>query len=154
MAKQRTTEERFWRSVDKRSVDECWNWLASCPTNNGYGLFRVDGKKTLTHRYSWTLHNGSIPNGMIVMHRCDNPKCVNPAHLSIGTPADNAHDRDTKNRAAIPTGEKHGCHKLTDAQVIMIRTSREASKVLAERYSVSSVQINNIKARRNWSHLQ
>lgn len=107
-----TTEELFWQKVDKKSDDECWEWLAS-KNNKGYGQFR-NNKNTMAHRYSWELHNGEIPKiddypyTMSVCHSCDNPGCVNPNHLFLGTAKDNAIDRDLKGRHRCGKGINHG----------------------------------------------
>ena len=93
-----TPEERFWAKVRKGDPDECWIWIAS-KGGHGYGTFRAD-KDTVTkaHRFSWELHNGKIPKGMMVLHRCDIPLCVNPAHLFIGNHTDNMQDMMIKCR--------------------------------------------------------
>jgi hypothetical protein len=93
--------ERFWPKVDKRGPDECWPWK-SCRRPNGYGSISVPGGATLSaHRLSWELANGRpVPEGLVVMHACDNPGCVNPAHLSVGTFSDNARDSAAKGRCA------------------------------------------------------
>lgn len=92
----KTTNERFWEKVNKSG--ECWTWTACTHHQWGYGHFRAGGKLVTAHRYSWELHNGPIPPGMRVCHRCDNPPCVRPAHLFLGTDADNAHDMIAKGR--------------------------------------------------------
>lgn len=84
---------RFWKYVDKKGENECWEWNRS-KYPNGYG--RIG--KHYAHRFSWILTNGEIPNGLHVCHSCDNPPCVNPKHLWLGTVADNMHDRDSKGR--------------------------------------------------------
>ena len=90
-----TPEERFWGKVDK--TDGCWLWTAG--TNiNGYGRLSVNRIAILAHRYSWALHNGEIPKGMCVMHKCDNPPCVNPDHLEMGSQQDNLKDMLSKGR--------------------------------------------------------
>lgn len=91
---------RFWTKVKGIHRDECWPWTAS-RANNGYGKFRDDsGRRIGAHRFSWILHNGPIPEGLCVLHRCDNPICVNPAHLFLGTFHDNALDKAAKGRCA------------------------------------------------------
>lgn len=100
---------RFWRKVDKRAAGECWPWLGGLQ-GKGYGQFyREKHRPVGAHRYSWELANGRpVPPGMQVMHSCDNPPCVNPAHLSVGTCADNRRDCSDKGRnPGNPHGTRH-----------------------------------------------
>jgi hypothetical protein len=114
-----TPAERFEKRVAGRSPDECWPW------NGGtiYGRIWVDGRSVAVHRWSYEHHHGPIPAGMVVRHACDNPPCVNPAHLLIGTQRDNAADAIERGRAKFPVslpGERNHAAKLTDAQVAEI----------------------------------
>ncbi len=117
-------EKRFWKHVDKKLDHECWNWIGY-HNHNGYGSIKVNKKLIRVHRFSWVLHNGKIPNETpCVLHYCDNPKCVNPGHLFLGTQYDNVHDMISKNRANNLKGENHGSHKLTLDQVKYIRAAK------------------------------
>jgi hypothetical protein len=99
-------EVRFWRLVEK--TDHCWNWTGA-KTIDGYGRFRIDKRQMLPHRWIWTnLLRKNIPDGMYLCHTCDNPSCVNPDHLFVGTPKDNAQDRVKKGRSNTVSGERHG----------------------------------------------
>lgn len=92
--------ERFIKKVNKNTQSGCWEWIA-CLNTNGYGDFFSGSRKTghkLAHRVSWEIHKGQIAPGLLVLHKCDNPKCVNPEHLFLGTHRDNALDAKTKGR--------------------------------------------------------
>ncbi len=88
---------RFWAKVDIGAPDKCWEWQASC-NPAGYGGFQFNGRFGKAHRAAWELANGPIPEGICVLHRCDNPPCCNPAHLWLGTYADNHRDAVAKGR--------------------------------------------------------
>jgi hypothetical protein len=109
--------ERFWSRVDRRSNDECWRWTAALD-GKGYGRFRLPAGNKLAHRIAWELHNGTaVPKGMFVCHSCDNPVCVNPAHLWLGTVHDNIRDRTEKGRTSNGNVGKTACsrgHQLTE----------------------------------------
>lgn len=90
-------EDRFCKNINKLGDDSCWNWTASTGSH-GYGTLSVNGSPKTTHRIAWELANGPIPNGMHVLHRCDNRLCCNPTHLFLGTNLDNIHDRMAKGR--------------------------------------------------------
>lgn len=97
----KSEEERFWSKVD-RSGDGCWEWTAKSRTSFGYGVMRVGGtpgRLEGAHRLAWQYTNGPIPDGLCVLHSCDNPPCCNPAHLRIGTKADNTRDKVERGRA-------------------------------------------------------
>lgn len=95
-AMKKTIGERFLEKVDRRGEDDCWLWLAGTSAG-GYGLFFNKGR-IMAHRFSYQLHRGTIPQGLRVCHSCDNPPCVNPKHLWLGTPKDNTQDMMNKGR--------------------------------------------------------
>lgn len=143
--------KRFWANVKRRK--NCWEWVGSC-TATGYGSFcaTYEGRKYWkAHRFSWHLHNGPIPDGQCVLHKCDNPACVRPDHLEIGTQAENIRQRDMRGRG--PIGVKHGSAKLTEAQVLVVYHSKENGMRLAERLGVHNSVIYNIRKGKTWSHL-
>jgi hypothetical protein len=147
-----TVEERFWRKVDKREPDECWPWTgAHLP--EGYGLMYKSGRPRRWHRsnrLAYELLVGPIPDGLHVLHRCDNPPCCNPAHLFLGTQADNNRDRDQKgrNNGYKIRGAANGRAKLMPEQVAEIRRLYAAGGVsqqtLADRFGVKQPQISRL----------
>ena len=148
--KSKALVERFWTKVDKRGPDECWSWLAYVG-EKGYGQIKADGNRKMlrAHRVSWELNIGPIPDGLCVCHHCDNPPCVNPAHLFVGTYGDNNRDAYRKGRKVPPTpdnrGELNGQAKLTEAHVHKILVSTETQRGLAYRHNVSWRQLGRIR---------
>lgn len=147
-------EDRFWRNVSKSESTECWDWLA-CTDKDGYGTMRVGGRKVgKAHRISHELNKGPIPKALFVLHRCDNPKCVNPAHLFLGTNKDNSDDKVKKGRNHITLGILNGKAKLTADQVLTIKADSRTHKVIAKDYGVTQSAIDKIKAGLSWKHLE
>lgn len=139
----------------------CWEWTASL-TEHGYGQMRFRGTRWLSHRVAWVLFKGEIPEDgnayktMGVLHRCDNPKCVNPEHLFLGDQGDNCTDSVSKSRwgkRGCP-GETHGRAIVTEDMVREIRRSEETLSVLAERYGLSRSAVSHIRKRRSWTHVE
>lgn len=153
-ARRRATNERFWEKVKKNAVSGCWEWTGT-HVGFGHGYFSVGSKKVLAHRFSYELHNGPIPDGMFCCHTCDNPTCVNPAHLYLGTHAQNMADMVSKNRHKH--GSAHHSAKLTEPQVIEIRRkyAQESAtqKELANEYGVAPSAIAKIVTRKRWTHI-
>jgi hypothetical protein len=153
--------KRFWPKVEKS--DGCWLWRAMV-NPRGYGSFDVkmqDGKwrPRMAHRIAWELTNGPIPDGMFVCHHCDNPPCVRPDHLCLGTMRDNVRDMDAKGRRRTKAhaGEAHHATKLCDADVLEIRRLRKEQGLtyakLGERFGVSLDMVWRVVTRKTWRHI-
>ena len=153
----RTTAETLLARRLVEPIRGCWLWLGAIDSC-GYGRLTVDGRLDGAHRAAYRMWVGPIPVGMCVCHTCDTPRCINPEHLWLGTRKDNLHDSSIKGRKArfAARGERQGCAKLTDANVIAIReaTARgETSVTLAHTYGVSNVDISRIVRGLNWTHV-
>lgn len=149
---------RFWDSVIIKSPDECWEWRSKAGTGKR-AYTSHNGKAWSASRLSWYLTNGEIPEGMCVCHKCDNPPCVNPSHLFLGTHQENVDDRERKGRNKLPgsKGEEHGLHKLTRDEVYAIRNLYSSSphtyRSLARMFGVSFGEIRKIVKRQTWAWL-
>lgn len=142
---------RFRRFFKK--TEGCWNWTG-CIRKNGYGKFGVGAHKVdFAHRVSYTLFKGPIPEGMCVLHSCDNRRCVNPNHLFLGTHQDNMDDMEKKGRKLRGTDMKHAV--LTEDQVREIRRRypKENGSALAREFGVSTGVPYMIYTRRRWKHV-
>lgn len=140
----------FWSRASVGDPEECWEWQAG-HTGKGYGAFWLEGKTCVAHRLAYVLTHGPVPCGLVVRHRCDNPPCVNPGHLLVGTHGDNAQDRKLRNRA--PVGSAHHMTPLSATDVRAIRTDHVMGAVpadLAARYGISSTAIIAILKGRSW----
>lgn len=104
--------------------------------SNGYGIIKLEGKNQKAHRVAYTLEHGDIPEGLVVRHKCDNPSCINVAHLELGTQQDNIEDMFKRGRSK---------RVISDIDIADIQASTESSKTLAERYGVTSRRINQLR---------
>ncbi len=135
-----------------KSKNGCLIW-PKAKDRDGYGVASWRGRYVRAHRLAWQQTNGSIPEGLLVLHRCDNPPCCNPDHLWLGTHADNQADKKAKGRAQKQNGESNGRAKLTKAQVLSILADPRRQIAIAADYGVSRSSICLIKARKHWAHL-
>lgn len=158
--------KRFWAKVDKSG--DCWVWTAS-RRHKGYGAFAytIDGKihHDRAHRFSYEIHNGPIPVGMFVLHRCDNPACVNPSHLFLGTAKDNVDDMMSKGRhvpggtygpGSYRRGVAHHASRLNEEIVRNIRDDRDSGMSIsriAAKHGIALGHAHRIITRKSWSHV-
>lgn len=145
---------RFWRLVDKgSSQDSCWLWLGCIDKRFNYGIARYHKKQIRSHRLSYSLSSGEIPEGMVVRHRCDNRRCCNPDHLELGTYADN--NRDWQTRLIDQVGENNFASVLSEKQVTEIRqrcADGEQQKELATEFGVCGGSVSQIVTGWTWKH--
>lgn len=151
----RPMPERFWAKVSKAGHSKCWEWLSS-RDDLGYGMLWYEGRSVRAHRFSWLLANGAIPKGMKVCHSCDNPPCVNPSHLWLGTDADNSLDSVKKGRHVRMMGSEHPMARLDERAVRTIRRLLAVGTKqcdLAKMFRCSQANISRIAMRQTWSHV-
>ncbi len=146
--------ERFFSKYVINLETNCWNWTDKLE-GGGYGRIRVQNKRYQAHRYSWLTHRGPIPRGLNVLHKCDNPACVNPDHLFIGTHMDNMADKYMKGRENYALGIFHSQAKLTEEAVRSIRAEAgiTSQRKLAKRFGVSQSVISNITTHKTWKEV-
>ena len=144
-----TNEERFHKFYEIMPSD-CWEWQKSLD-RDGYGYFWYDSKTSRGHKYAWELYFGDR-GGLCVLHTCDNPCCVNPDHLFLGTHQDNVKDRDSKGRQV--KGSKQHLSKLTEEQVRAIRKDSRKHRIIANEYNIAKSNIWFIKSRTTWKHVE
>jgi hypothetical protein len=144
----KTPKERLFEKSTP-AENGCIEWTGSA-NGKGYGMMVYKGHIRAAHRISWMEHFGDIPGNMLVCHRCDNPKCINPMHLFLGTNQDNMNDMKRKGRQYTPKGEDHARSKLTWDAVRDIRTSSDSAMMLAKRYGVSDMTIYYVKTGKGW----
>lgn len=162
-----SVEERFFSRFIRDEETGCWNWIGT-RNAKGYGTISGEvsgvryvqaGRHMLAHRVSWLIHNGAIPigdgaHGTVVMHSCDNPACVNPQHLLLGSQSDNVKDMIAKGRkvSGTPTGVKHWNASIKDPEAIaLIRSTERNTKALAEKFGVHVCTIKRIRSGKNYA---
>lgn len=138
-----------------KDKNSCWIWSKGT-SGNGYGVISIGHQKTkYTHRLSYEIYKGPIPEGMLVCHTCDVPRCCNPEHLFLGTQKDNMQDCSKKGRINIPSavGELNCKAKITEDDVRSIRIDTRTRKEIAAHYGLSQVMVSYIRSRKNWKHV-
>lgn len=157
--KPRNPVERFFDKVEK--TDTCWIWKGN-KFHFGHGQFSIgsrwdnSNKSIPAHRFSWEIHNGKIPDKFCVLHKCDNPPCVNPDHLFLGTRFDNNKDMVKKGRAFHTNGTINGMHKLSDSNVINIRNLFKNGlnqREISRKFNISYGNVHCIVRRKSWKHI-
>lgn len=147
-------QRRFWSKVKIETPLECWEWQGR--RRRAYGQFLLDGKYHQAHRVSYELVHGPIDDGLVVRHACDNPSCVNPSHLHVGTQADNVQDCLDRSRDNRPNGERVNTAKLTKSDVRRARTlarQGESYAAISRRLGTTPENISDVVRRKTWKHV-
>ena len=145
-------KRKFWGKVDKSG--ECWEWGGS-RNDKGYGRMQINKKVYKAHRLSFFLHYGKDPGKFLVLHKCDNPSCVRPDHLSLGTNSDNMKDMTSKNRQRKGEGIPWSKLKKNDVKDILILHSKgKTHREIAKKYNVSEGNVRKILRGDSWSHVK
>lgn len=148
-----TTEERLRSKIKIDPDTGCWEWTGGTVTG-GYGSFYFEGKNRRAHRVSYEVFCGQIPDGFDVCHHCDNPPCINPEHLFVGTTAANIADMFAKGRNSCVRGSEQHLSKLSEADVVAIREAKGfLLRELAVKFGVHVSVISKIRKGKIWSHV-
>lgn len=140
-------EARFWAKVDKRGPDDCWPWTAYCTIRGGYGRIKIARKQYIASRIAWELAHGKIPEGLHVLHQCDNPPCCNPGHLFLGTPSDNTQDMHNKKRHQI---EKRKLDLDQAREMRRLSALGVSGKKLTQRFGVAKGTVSMVLSNQIW----
>ncbi len=146
-----SSEKRFLEKVVKS--DGCWTWIGA-RHSKGYGMFALDGGHTTAHRAAYKIFVGEIPDRMLVCHKCDNRRCVNPEHMFLGSPKDNSEDMANKGRSTH--GKKNPRAKLSDEQVCAIReraAQGARQRQIASDFGICQQMVSLIVRRANWTRV-
>lgn len=143
---------RFLEKIGAHDENGCQPWTASVD-EWGYGRFRVHGKNRHAHRIAWEIANSQSAGGWVVRHRCDNPICVNPEHLELGTVADNNRDTVIRGRHTPVRGPRSKKSRLTEEQVRAIRASTLGTSALGRMYGITPQSVHSIRIGKNWAWL-
>lgn len=148
-------EDAFLQRAVIIADNGCLEWSGSSD-QKGYGQLRISGKLIKAHRYAWMRKHGKIPSKALVLHQCDNPKCVNVDHLFLGTHKDNVDDMDAKGRRVNSQLKGEKCHaaKITDADVILIRADDRRQVDIAADFGISQAVVSKIKLKQAWAHVK
>lgn len=147
----RNTAETFWQKVWVEGPDDCWPWKLSL--RNGYGNFCINKVSGYAHRFAYEAAKGAIPDGLQVMHRCNNKRCCNPAHLKLGTPSENTQDAYDDGLATGMQGEKHHNARLTAEMALAIFNDLRTYTVIGEAYGIAMTTVSGIKNGYSWAHV-
>lgn len=146
-------DDRFWAKVrmPTNRAEGCCEWQGT-RDRKGYGRLTREGRSLYAHRHAWSLANGPIPEGSLILHKCDNPSCVCPDHLYVGNHIRNM--RDAVERGRTAKGKMHGLSKLTDGDVRMARESEESTTALARELGVNPATLSRARRGLTWKHLE
>lgn len=149
-------QERFFAKINRHPETGCWEWTAGLD-RDGYGVFKLGGKKKGAHRVSWEHFNGEIPDDIMVLHKCDNRKCANPEHLYLGDNRRNMYDAIRRRRTVDNSGEANGRAKLTEDMVRDIRRvcadGTMTQQEVAKKYNLNKEHVSAIILRKIWRHI-
>lgn len=142
-----------WATVAE--ADQCWPYKGRCfvKSKGGrmtYGRVELNKKRMRVHRAVWTVVHGAIPDGLFVLHACDNPLCCNPTHLFLGTQADNMADKMRKGRHRVASGERHYLSKITAEIAQQIRDMDAPLRTIGAKYGINSATVHAIKSGKTW----
>ena len=155
-----TPEHRVLSKINKiNNGDDHWRWIGTIEKKNGYGVIGINGKNLRAHRVVWSMYFGSIPEGALVLHKCDTPWCVNPKHLYIGTPADNMHDKHNRKRDGFSLHPEKYQERRTTAKLDwnkantirrLVLIDHISHRQIAATFAISTSMVKNIITNKSW----